>query len=150
MADRKRLIHLVQQLIRIDSQNLPGNESEIAAFLKDYLTRLGIKAKIYEFKKNRSNLVATIGRKTNVHSLLITPHLDTVPAGKNWKINPFSGSISKGRIYGLGATDCKGNLAAALEAIRGIIKDKISLKYKLTFAATADEETGSRLGLVPL
>lgn len=150
MVNKKRLIKLVQELIRINSENPPGDESGIAAFVKDYLDKMGLKTKIYEFKEKRSNLVAHLLGRNKKHSLLITPHLDTVPAGESWHFNPFQGNIHYGRIYGLGATDCKGNLASSLEAINSIVEDGIVLDYNLTFAATADEESGSGLGLVPL
>jgi succinyl-diaminopimelate desuccinylase len=150
MVNRERLIKLAQNLIRIDSQNPPGDEFCIARFVKKYLDNLSVKTKIYEFKKRRPNLIATLIGKNRRKSLLISPHLDTVPAGKNWHFNPFKGVISKNRIYGLGATDCKGNLACALEAINSLIEDKTVLNYNLIFAATADEETGSGLGLIPL
>ncbi len=155
----------MRDLIKIDSQNPPGDEFRIADFVKRYLDKLGVKTKIYEFKKSRSNVVvyfpAKAGscqklidqrgkRKNTDKTLLLTPHLDTVPAGKNWKIKPFSGEILKNRIYGLGATDCKGNLACAMEAINSILDDKIILSYNLILAATADEESGSSLGLIPL
>ncbi|MBU1869382.1 MAG: M20/M25/M40 family metallo-hydrolase, partial [Candidatus Omnitrophica bacterium] len=83
-------------------------------------------------------------------SLLITPHLDTVPAGKSWTIDPFAGKVIKGRLYGLGATDCKCNLACAIEAINSIVEDGRVLDYNLILAATADEESGSDFGLIPL
>jgi succinyl-diaminopimelate desuccinylase len=150
MANKKRLIGLIRRLISINSENPPGDESEIAGFIKDYLARLRIRAKIYEFKKNRPNVIAVLGKENGKRSLLITPHLDTVPAGKSWKKNPFSGSIRGNRIYGLGATDCKGNVASCLEAITCIVEEKITLNYNLILAATADEETGSGLGLIPL
>ena len=150
MINKKRLIRLTQQLIRIDSQNPPGDEFFIARFVKKYLGKLGVKAKIYEFKKKRSNIVASLGGKNKRHSLLLTPHLDTVPGGKSWHYNPFLAKINNGRIYGLGATDCKGNLACGLEAINSLVEDKIILNYNLVFAATADEESGSSLGLIPL
>lgn len=150
MVNRERLIKLTQNLIRIDSQNPPGDEFCIARFVKKYLNNLGLKAKIYEFKKRRPNLIATLIGKNRRKSLLISPHLDTVPVGKNWHFNPFKGAIYKNRIYGLGATDCKGNLACALEVINSLIEDKTVLNYELIFAATADEETGSDLGLIPL
>jgi acetylornithine deacetylase/succinyl-diaminopimelate desuccinylase-like protein len=73
-----------------------------------------------------------------------------VPAGKNWKTDPFDAKISGDRIYGLGTTDCKGNLASLLEAINSLVEDGIKLDYDLIFAATADEESGSSLGLIPL
>lgn len=150
MVNKKRLIELTRKLIRIDSQNPPGDESRIANFVKAYLDNLGLKARIYEFKKKRANLVAYLESGNKKYSLLITPHLDTVPGGKSWRFPPFSGRIYKGKIYGLGATDCKGNLACSLETINSLIEDKINLDYKLVFAATADEESGSGLGLIPL
>lgn len=150
MINKERLIKLTQELIRINSENPSGNEAKIAGFVKNYLDNLGLKAKIYEFKKNRSNILATLAGRDKRNSLLITPHLDTVPAGKSWHFNPFGAKIHKGRIYGLGATDCKGNVSCSLEAINSIIEDKIILGYNLIFAATADEESGSGSGLIPL
>lgn len=150
MVNKNRLIRLTRKLIRINSENPPGDESRIAGFVRSYLNGLGLKTKIYEFQKRRSNLVAILEAKTNKRSLLITPHLDTVPAGRSWKKEPFSGQIQDNRIYGLGATDCKGNVASAIEAINSIVEDKAALNYTLIFAATADEESGSSLGLIPL
>ena len=103
-----------------------------------------------ELKKNRSNLLAYLERPGNRCQLLITPHLDTVCAGKNWRFDPFAATIVGNKIYGLGATDCKANLAVALEAINSLVEDKKYLNYDLILAATADEECGSDLGLIPL
>jgi len=150
MVNKNRLIKLTQELIRINSENPPGNEDKIAVFVRDYLKPLGLSTRIVEFKKNRKNVLAVLEGKNKKRSLLITPHLDTVPVGKNWKRKPFAGEILNKRIYGLGATDCKGNLASALEAIKSIVEDGVVLGYNLVFAATADEETGSDLGLIPL
>jgi succinyl-diaminopimelate desuccinylase len=150
MVNKKRLIKLTQKLIQINSENPPGDESKIAGFVKNYLDKLGLKTKIYEFKKKRSNVVALLEGRDKKHSLLITSHLDTVPCGESWHFHPFLGKIHQGRIYGLGATDCKGNLACSLEAINSMVEDNVVSDYKLIFAATADEESGSGLGLIPL
>lgn len=150
MINKTRLIRLTQELIRIDSQNPGGTEFKIARFIKRYLENLGLKPKIYEFSKNRSNCIAVLKGKKPALSLAITPHLDTVPAGNKWTIAPFKGLIKKNRLYGLGATDCKSNLAVSLEAIRSLAEDKAMLNYNLIFAATADEECGSALGLEAL
>lgn len=149
MINRKRLIKLTQNLIRLNSENPPGNERATAIFVKNYLNNIGLKTRTYEFERNRTNLVAYlpgIGKEY----LLVTPHLDTVPSGKSWKKNPFSAKIVNGRLYGLGATDCKCNIAVAIEAVNSIIEEKIVLPYNLIIAATADEESGSGLGLIPL
>ncbi|MCM8796073.1 MAG: M20 family metallopeptidase [Candidatus Omnitrophica bacterium] len=150
MINKNRLIKLTQKLISIDSQNPPGDEYAIARFVKRYLDNLGINAKIYTFKKRRSNVVARLKVEPHRPSLLITPHLDTVPKGNGWRFDPFLGKIYRHRIYGLGATDCKGNLAVALEVINSLIEDGVTLDYNLIFAATADEESGSFFGLKPL
>ncbi len=150
MLNKKRLINLTQKLIRIDSQNPGSTEAQIAGFVRGYLKRLGLRTKIYEFKKGRLNLLASLTRPGCKKSLLITPHLDTVPAGRNWKLPPFAGKIYQGRIYGVGATDCKCNLAVGMEVINSLVEDKVVLDYNLIFAATADEETGSDYGLIPL
>ncbi len=150
MVNKKRLLKLAQDLIRIDSQNPPGDEAKIALFVKNYLKALGLKVKIFEFEKKRANILAYLEGKDKERSLLVTPHLDTVPAGKNWKVSPFAGKIFKNRLYGLGATDCKGNLASAMEAMNSLVEDKAVLDYNVILAATADEESGSGLGLIPL
>jgi len=150
MINKTRLIKLTQNLIKINSENPGGNEFEIADFVKDHLKKLGLKPKIYEFAEKRSNVICVLEGNNKNRSLLITPHLDTVPAGKNWRHNPFSARISDGKIYGLGATDCKCNLAVSLEVINSLLESRTKLNYDLIFAATADEESGSVLGLEPL
>lgn len=149
MANKNRLIKTIQKLISIDSQNPPGDESKVAGFVSDYLRGLGLDVKTLSFKSKRDNVIAVLKGQSE-KSLLITPHLDTVPAGKNWKREPFAGEIRGDKIYGLGATDCKGNLASALEAIHSLVEGGVTLKYNLVFAATSDEESGSKLGLIPL
>ena len=150
MINKNRLIKLTQGLIRIDSQNPPGNEYKIAQFVKKRLEGIGLKVRCYEFSKRRTNVVGLLKPRGARFSLLISPHLDTVPAGGNWKFDPFAAKIYKGKIYGRGATDCKGNLAIGIEALESLVEGKNKLDYDIIFAATADEESGSQLGLIPL
>ncbi|MDP1854298.1 MAG: M20 family metallopeptidase [Candidatus Omnitrophota bacterium] len=149
MISKQRLIKLTQDLIRINSENPPGDESRIAGFVKSHLKKSGLKPKIYEFKEKRLNVLAFLEGRIN-KTLLVSPHLDTVPAAKGAKHNPFAAKIEKGRIYGRGSTDCKCNLAISLEAIRSICEEKIKPQYNILFVASADEETGSKYGLIPL
>jgi acetylornithine deacetylase/succinyl-diaminopimelate desuccinylase family protein len=149
MINKKRLIRLTQELIRIDSQNPPGDEAAIASFIKRYLKNFGLDSRIYEFKKRRANVVAILKGK-EPKKLLLSPHLDTVPCGEKWHFDPLRGTIVRGRLYGLGSTDCKGNLACSIEVLNSLIEERCILDYGLIFAATADEESGSGWGLIPL
>lgn len=150
MINKKRLLKTFQKLISLDSQNPPGDETKIARFVSEYLKLLGLSVKSYAFKKNRVNVLATLVNKKAKKSLLLTPHLDTVPAGNSWKHSPLSAKIIGDKIYGLGSTDCKCNLACLMEAVSVLVESKTKLDYNLIFAATADEESGSDLGLIPL
>ncbi len=150
MINKNRLINLTKSLIRINSENPNGNEFEIAHWVKRYLERIGVGVRLYEFKPKRTNVLAVLPGKNKTKSLLITPHLDTVPAGSAWKRDPFAARIEGAKLYGLGATDCKGNLACALEVINSLIEENVELDYELVFAATANEESGSEFGLISL
>ncbi|HNQ50064.1 MAG TPA: M20 family metallopeptidase [Candidatus Omnitrophota bacterium] len=153
MIKKDRLIRTLQALIKIDSQNPSGTEQEIARWVHGYLRRIGIASRLRSFAPGRPNVIARIAGRApadNRRSLLITPHLDTVPAGPGWRRDPFSGQVCGDRIYGLGATDCKGNLAVALETVHSLREERAALDYDLVFAATADEESGSGCGLKPL
>lgn len=144
-------ISLLQNLIKINSQNPPGNEKEIIFFIRDYLKKLGVSSKIYEFGKDRMNLVCTLPSRNSKKKILFTPHVDTVPAGRDWRFEPFSGQLHKGKLYGRGATDCKANVACALYLVKKLKETKTTLNnVDLVFAFTGDEETGSHKGLIPL
>jgi succinyl-diaminopimelate desuccinylase len=150
MIKKQRLIKIIRKLISIDSQNPPGNEAKIGDYVHNFLLKLGLKSRIYAFRPGRPNVVGVLKGRSSKHKLLLTPHLDTVPAGKNWKLPVFKGLIRKDRIYGLGATDCKGNLAAMLEALNSVTERGLVFDYDIVVAATSDEESGSGLGLIPL
>jgi len=150
MVNKKRLTETIKKLISLDSQNPPGDERKIAEFVGKYLKDLGLKIKTYAFSSKRVNVLAVLPGEKRLKSLLLTPHLDTVCAGRSWKTPALRAKIIGNRIYGLGATDCKGNLASALEAINALVEGGVKLDYDLILAATADEESGSALGLIPL
>jgi len=169
MINKERLIKIAQSLIRINSVNPgnkptgskaigpfpPGNEVAVADFVARDLKSIGMDIKIYSFAKNRPNVVATLKgtwprAKAAREALLITPHYDTVPFGKGWKFDPLGAAIKNGRIYGRGASDDKGNCAVGMEALHSLVEDGVRLQRDIVFAATADEETGSKLGVIPL
>ena len=132
-------IELTQELVRINSENPPGNEKKIAKYIKDFLEDLKIQTKLIEFEKNRVNLIASIGKGKG---LMLNGHMDTVPAGdlNNWKYDPFGGKTVKGKLYGLGSSDMKGGLATILIAVKNLAREDFKKKLLLTFVA--DEESG--------
>ena len=147
----EEVISLTQKLIRIDSQNPGAGEKEIAYFIRKYVTTLGLKAKIHEFKKNRPNVVVKILSRRRRKRVLFTPHIDTVPATGRWRYPPLSGKIVNGRIYGRGATDCKSNVGVSLAVIKELLDSRFRPQnIDIVFAFTADEETGSEWGIKPL
>lgn len=148
---KENVTKLLQDLIKIDSQNPPGDEREIIIFIRNYLKQLGLNSQTYEFQKDRLNLVCRIKSRKSLKGILFTPHVDTVPATGEWKFSPFSGRINKGRLYGRGATDCKSNVAVSLVLIKKLAEEKNILEnLDLIFAFCGDEETGSVFGIKPL
>jgi len=134
-------IELTQELIRINSENPPGNEKQVAKFIKDFLDDLKIPAELIEFEKDRVNLIASVG---NENGLMLNGHLDTVPVGdlNNWKYDPFEGKVVDGKIFGRGSSDMKGGIAAILMAVKNLANEKFKRKLLLTFVA--DEEVSLR------
>src|SRR3569623_871998 len=155
MVKKERLVKLTQKLLQFNSVNPPGNELDIARFIEKDMKSLGLDVKMISYAKNRPNVIATLRgtwprKKAASEALLITPHIDTVPFGQGWKFDPLGGTIHKGRIYGSGASDDKGNTAVGMEANRSLVEDGIRLKKDVIFAATVDEESGSHQGIRPL
>jgi len=151
MNKTDRIVKLTQQLIRINSENPPGNEESLAVFVCKFLEKFKYRPRIVEFAPRRSNVLCTLKSKKSIKRILLSPHLDTVPAGEGWRMPPFEGEILRNKIYGRGASDCKSNLAVALDVLARLKEAGPVLEnLDVIFAATADEETGSSLGFKPL
>lgn len=131
-------VELLMELVKINSENPPGNEREIAFFIKDFLEDLRIPCRLMKFGENRYNLIAFVGMGDG---LMLNGHMDTVPVGniENWKYDPF-GKMINGKIYGRGAVDMKGGLVSMLTAVKNVVKDKAGFKRKLLLAFVGDEE----------
>lgn len=155
---RNEIITLLQKMIQIPSVNPPGNYEEISEFLEAKLTEYGFEVEVYDVpesvvkEKNlstpRKNVIATLKSKGTGPSLILNAHLDTVPEDdeSKWTYPPFSGMIQDGKIYGRGATDSKGRIAAYIGAALVLKKVGIPLNGDIIIAATCDEETGGELG----
>ncbi len=151
MINKKRLIKLTKDLIAINSENPPGKEERLAKYVKELMRKMKRPIiKTYTFSKARPNVVGVLQGKSPKGSLLLSPHMDTVPAGRNWKHDPFKPRIKAGKLFGRGATDCKGNLAVCLEVMQSLSEENTALNRDIIVAATVDEETGSHEGMIKL
>jgi acetylornithine deacetylase/succinyl-diaminopimelate desuccinylase family protein len=134
-------IELTQELVRINSENPPGNEEAIAKYIKDFLEDLKIQTELIEFEKNRFDVVSSIGSGKGI---MFNGHMDTVPVGdlNKWKYDPFAGKSVGGKIYGRGSSDMKGGIASILAAVQNLSKE--NFKRKLLLAFVGDEEVALR------
>ncbi len=145
------VVTLCQEMIRIPSVNYgegKGNESAIAQYVVGKLSEVGIASKIYESAPGRCNVIANIeGSDTTRPGLVVHGHLDVVPAdADDWSVDPFSGEIRDGMIWGRGAVDMKDMNAMILAILRKWARDGVKPPRNLVIAFFADEEAGSIYG----
>jgi acetylornithine deacetylase/succinyl-diaminopimelate desuccinylase-like protein len=144
---RNEVADLLQLLIRIDTVNPPGNETEAANLLRGYLVANGVEAELFAKVPDRANLVARIAGRGDGPTLLLLSHTDTVLADEGeWQVDPWSGELRDGEIWGRGALDMKGQVAANAVAIASLARERFEPSGDLIFAATADEEVGDDFG----
>ena len=151
-ALRDEIISLEQDLVRIPTVNtgfMPtGNETEVCNYMKDWLAEHGIDSEIIESAPGRGNFIARLEGSSGKAGLMFMSHTDVVPVEEEekWRFPPFSATIADGRIYGRGASDCKGLLSCQLTAMRILKRNGVALEDGLILASGADEEHGGRYG----
>jgi acetylornithine deacetylase/succinyl-diaminopimelate desuccinylase-like protein len=139
---------LLQELIRLDTVNPPGNETRAAELLRDYLGESGLESELYARTPERANLVARLPGRGDGPSMMLLSHTDTVVADAGeWQLDPWSGEIRDGEIWGRGALDMKGQVAASAVAIATLAREGFQPEGDLVFVAVADEEVGEGFGL---
>ncbi|SMP59982.1 M20 family metallopeptidase [Anoxynatronum buryatiense] len=151
-VDQEALVALTQQLIRVKSvydPEVPGaNEEAVAGLVADTLRTMGLKVTMEEVVPGRPNVVGILEGGSPGKTLLMEGHTDVVTAGDldEWTEDPFGGDIKGERIYGRGACDTKGNLAAAIMAVKAIQDAGIPFKGRILLCIPVDEE-GLMLGI---
>ena len=144
--DREELARLVRELVRIPSVYRPGetegNEARVARFIVDYLEREGFEVWTEEVASGRPNVWAVWEGDGPGKTLLFEAHTDVVTEGRaeDWSYPPFGAEWVGDRIYGRGACDTKGNLAAAVIAARAIKDSDVSFPGRLVLCHPVDEE----------
>lgn len=151
-VSEETLLQVLQPLLRIKTENPPGDEAEAAHFIGDHLVALGFEARYYEAAPNRANVIATLRGSGAGRSLILNGHLDTglIGTGTGWTRHPLGAEIADGKIYGRGAGDMKTGIAAMVAAARAVVESGVTRRGDLTIAATADESSGSHFGMAHL
>jgi len=142
---REDLVGYLSALVRAQTFNPPGEEHRAAEVVAVFCKREGIPFETFAKEPGRTNLVARVG--TGRPRVFIPVHFDTVPAGEGWTTDPFEPVVKNGRLYGRGAMDNKGPMAAMMLVARYLKAREAKLKGQLVLAGVADEEAGSRLGV---
>ena len=144
--DREELVRLTRELVGVKSVYRPedpdGNEAGAARFVAQYLERAGFEVRAEEVAPGRPNVWTVWEGDRAGRTLLFEAHTDVVTEGRaeSWVHSPFGAERDGGRIYGRGACDTKGNLAAAVVAVRAIKDSGISFPGRLVLCHPVDEE----------
>lgn len=140
-------MRMLQDYVRIDTSNPPGNEIAGARFLAAQLRQGGIEPEIIEAAPGRANLYARIRGRKPGQGLLLLNHIDVIPTNPDaWIVPPFEGRVDRNLLFGRGTLDMKGPALCELLAFLDVARSGRQPEHDLVFLAVADEEAGSRLG----
>lgn len=136
----------VQEYLRVNTANPPGNESRGVEYLARLLAAEGIRYETAEPAPGRGSIWARLEGGPEP-ALILLHHIDVVPADpRYWSVDPFAGVRQEGHIYGRGAIDTKTLGITHLQAFIALHRDRRPLRRPVIFMATADEEAGGALG----
>jgi len=135
-------------LLRTDTSNPPGNETEAATYLHRVLQQEGIEAELFALDPTRANLVARLRGNGSKQPILIMAHTDVVGVQReNWSVDPFGAVARDGYIYGRGSLDDQENVTAALMLMLLLRRAEVELDRDVIFLAEAGEEGTTRFGI---
>jgi acetylornithine deacetylase/succinyl-diaminopimelate desuccinylase-like protein len=138
---------LLQQLIRYDTTNPPGNEHDAVRHIESVLREAGIETQLLAHDSTRPNLIGRITGTGQAPPLLMHAHIDVVPtANQPWTRDPFGGEIIDGYIWGRGALDMKGGAVMMVDAMVKLAASQEKPAGDIILAIVADEESGGTLG----
>lgn len=148
-----QITQLLQDLVRIPSVSPLGDpgtepkntgEARVAAYVADFLRKLALDVELHEVEPGRPNVVGRFSSRGARKSVAFAPHIDTVSVA-GMTIDPFGGEVRGGKLYGRGACDTKGSLAAMLAAVANVVRQREFREGDLdiNFCALMGEESGS-------
>ena len=137
-------LHNLSGYIKVNTTDPPGNELDAARYLKGILDKEGIEATIYDttaLGPNRANLYARLKGNGSKKAVALVSHMDVVPVAPSfWSVDPFSGVVKDGYIWGRGTLDMKGQAIAQLMAMIALKRSGVPLNRDIVFIGNADEE----------
>ena len=140
-------VELLQQLIRFDTTNPPGNEAECIGFVRGLLEDAGCEVELYAKDPARPNLVSRLTGNGGRAPLLLQGHVDVVTTkDQNWTRPPFGGELVDGYVWGRGALDMKGGVAMMVHAFLRAARERTQLPGDVILTVLADEENGGDFG----
>lgn len=143
----QRPVELLQNLIRFDTTNPPGNEAACINYANDLLTAAGFETTILSRVENRTNLITRLTGRGQAPPLLMYGHVDVVTTeGQDWTHPPFEGKIADGYIWGRGTLDMKGEVAMMMAALMRAKAERFVPPGDVVLALVSDEEAGGEYG----
>src|ERR687886_2174519 len=140
-------VRTLSDYLKVNTTNPPGNEMRGILFLKKILEREGFKVQVLdtaELGATRGNLYTRLKGNGSKKAIALVHHIDVVPASpKFWSVDPFSGAVKDGYVWGRGALDMKGEGIVHLMAMLALKRSGVPLNRDIVFIANADEELGS-------
>lgn len=146
--DKEEIIEFARDLVRSPSVNPPCETRDCAEIILRKFKEHQIDAEIIEGNKGACNVVARFPGRNKGKVLLLNGHIDVVPPGEGWTVDPFGGDIQEGRIYGRGTCDMKSGVASMVFSMIAFKRSGTSFNGEIVFTGIADEETGSEFGTV--
>ncbi|MEO7022488.1 MAG: M20/M25/M40 family metallo-hydrolase [Ktedonobacteraceae bacterium] len=147
MATYEHPAQLLQQLIRFNTTNPPGNEAACIQYIQSVLDEVGIASTIVAKDPQRPNLIARLKGRGDAAPLLLQGHVDVVTtAHQDWKYPPFEGVEAEGFIWGRGTLDMKGGVAMMLAAFARAKAENVELPGDVILTVLSDEEVGGEYG----
>lgn len=144
----QRPAELLQNLIRFDTTNPPGNEAVCIGYINDLLTSVGVETTIVALDDSRPNLIARLKGQGNAPPLLLYGHVDVVTTeNQEWAHPPFAGEIADGYIWGRGALDMKGGVAMMIAAFLRARAEQAPLPGDVILTIVSDEEALGAYGV---
>ena len=145
---RDEAVSLLQALVRIDTSSPPGNETEVVELVRSVLDGAGIDSTVLALDPTRANLVARLRGDGSKRPILLMAHTDVVGVDRDdWSVDPFGGIVRNGYLWGRGAVDDKGQLAAMVQVLLLLERHRVPLDRDVILLAEAGEEGTTEVGI---